>query len=566
MSADSPVAILFDEAGNPIKSVASGSDHCLGAAVVQDIRHSAGNSSVTNLAGGASFTGTAEVVAGFCAVRVSLASDQVIQVVVQQTHDGANWDIEDAWMVYPGIASGRMIKLFGSSLRVVATNIAASTTTYLRLNTCLCPVSEVLPRSLTGSGTVKLVQQTTSAFPDPKDFTDFGVRPALRADLAGSLRVRGPVLTDEASFRDDFTDGALVIALTGVLTFNGIYVSGNATSFLSTVNVGDYVKLDSDGNTALTVVKDVLSDTLLELEEDYLGTPGSGAASRTNWWYQSGNGGSVGYSTSILELISGATPGGHATIFRHGDYLPFSALFTLKLSQRVANQETYVGFMETSVLSAEKMAAVKFSGADNTKIKLVTSFSSDDVEETEITLPNGATTADYHDYRIEMRLSGVSMWVDEVKLATHVRHVPGPYDELSVTAGIANMGPVAGSGTLHVDVLMFGSYNQVDTAVAPRGETVPVVGYRSIIAASTSVTAAAADTQLLGVSLLRAGATIFNDSTALLYLKLGTGASTTSFTVRLGARDYYEVPFSYAGAVHGYWASATGSARITEVI
>jgi hypothetical protein len=566
MSADSPVAILFDEAGNPIKSVANGGEYRVGTAILQEVRHSTGNSSVANLSGGGSFTGTGELSSGFNAVRVSLASDQVITISVQQSHDGSNWDIEDSWLVYPGISSGRAIKLFGSHVRVVAQNISSVATTYLRLHTCLCPVMEVLPGALTRDGTLEMMRQTVSAFPDPHDFSLLGARPAMLADAEGSLRTRGPVLTDEASFRDDFTDGALVIALTGILTFNGVYVSGNGTSFLSQISIGDYVKLDTDGNTALTVVKDVLSDTLLELEEGYLGTPGTGAASRTNWWYQSGNGGTVGYTTSILELNSGAIPGGHATIFRHGDYLPFTALFTLKLSQRVANQDTYVGFMETSVLSAEKMAAVKFTGADNTKIALITSFSADDQEETEITLPNGATTADYHDYRIEMRLSGVSLWVDDVKLATHVRHVPGPYDELSITAGIANMGAVSGSGTLYLDVLMFGSYNQIDTAVTPRGETVPVVDYRPIVATSTSVAAAAADTQLLGVAPLRAGATIFNDSTALLYLKLGTGASTTSFTVRLGARDYYEVPFGYAGAVHGYWASATGAARITEVI
>ncbi len=59
--------------------------------------------------------------------------------------------------------------------------------------------------------------------------------------------------------------------------------------------------------------------------------------------------------------------------------------------------------------------------------------------------------------------------------------------------------------------------------------------------------------------------TIFNDSTAVLYLKYGTTASTTSYTVQLAANGYYEFPQPvFAGRVDGIWASANGSARVTS--
>ena len=66
--------------------------------------------------------------------------------------------------------------------------------------------------------------------------------------------------------------------------------------------------------------------------------------------------------------------------------------------------------------------------------------------------------------------------------------------------------------------------------------------------------------------LFRSGATVYNDSTAILYLALGTAAaSTTDFTVKMVADAYYEVPFGYTGAIRGIWASATGSARVGEI-
>lgn len=59
--------------------------------------------------------------------------------------------------------------------------------------------------------------------------------------------------------------------------------------------------------------------------------------------------------------------------------------------------------------------------------------------------------------------------------------------------------------------------------------------------------------------------TIFNDSTAVLYVKFGATASTTSYTVQLAAGDYFEFPQPlYGGVVDGIWAAANGAARTTE--
>jgi len=58
--------------------------------------------------------------------------------------------------------------------------------------------------------------------------------------------------------------------------------------------------------------------------------------------------------------------------------------------------------------------------------------------------------------------------------------------------------------------------------------------------------------------------TIFNDSTAILYVKSGSGSSLTSYSVKVLAGGYYDVPDRYTGIVTGIWASANGYAYVTE--
>lgn len=97
-----------------------------------------------------------------------------------------------------------------------------------------------------------------------------------------------------------------------------------------------------------------------------------------------------------------------------------------------------------------------------------------------------------------------------------------------------------------------------------------LVASRATTPAQTSVAASATSTTVLASNASRKGATITNDSSAVLYLKLGATASTTSYTVTLVGSAaapfaYYEVPFGYIGVIDGIWASATGNARVTEI-
>ena len=84
----------------------------------------------------------------------------------------------------------------------------------------------------------------------------------------------------------------------------------------------------------------------------------------------------------------------------------------------------------------------------------------------------------------------------------------------------------------------------------------------SSVAASVSAVTLIAN-QPNGVS----ARTIHNDSTATLYVKFGTAASTTDYTVKIPPDGYFEVPGPgpYGGIITGIWTSAVGNARCTEV-
>jgi hypothetical protein len=63
----------------------------------------------------------------------------------------------------------------------------------------------------------------------------------------------------------------------------------------------------------------------------------------------------------------------------------------------------------------------------------------------------------------------------------------------------------------------------------------------------------------------RLGCTIFNSGPGNLHVILGTAtASTSVFTTRLSAGDYYEVPFNYTGLIGGIFATA-GTAKVTTL-
>lgn len=94
-----------------------------------------------------------------------------------------------------------------------------------------------------------------------------------------------------------------------------------------------------------------------------------------------------------------------------------------------------------------------------------------------------------------------------------------------------------------------------------------MVRLRSTEATLSSVADTDSSTTLAAENTDRVGLLVFNDSAAALYLKYGATASSTSFTVKIAAGGYWEMPRPvYVGLIDGIWASnGSGAARVTEL-
>ncbi len=152
---------------------------------------------------------------------------------------------------------------------------------------------------------------------------------------------------------------------------------------------------------------------------------------------------------------------------------------------------------------------------------------------------------------------------------------PSLSNALTVTSTAS--GPAAEDAALSGNPLRMGvrASAAVPTAMSADGDIVTpwadksgrsVVKQQSGTGTTSQVSDTNVSTTILAANTARLGASVFNDSTVTLYLKMGTTASTTDYTVQLVAGAYWEAPYGYTGKIDGIWASDpnTGAARVTE--
>lgn len=86
-------------------------------------------------------------------------------------------------------------------------------------------------------------------------------------------------------------------------------------------------------------------------------------------------------------------------------------------------------------------------------------------------------------------------------------------------------------------------------------------------ATCTNVSDSASSVTLIAANTARLGLVLFNDSSAVCYVKFGTTASTSSFTHKMDAGSFWALDtVVYNGRIDAIWASAPGGAmRITEL-
>lgn len=276
----------------------------------------------------------------------------------------------------------------------------------------------------------------------------------LRTDPDGNLVTRAQVLTDELGYRANFANASLAVSI-GTATFTNGSRTVTGTGFLAAdLRTDDYVKLNADAEAAWVQVATLDSDTQLTLVAAYAGTGGTGASSRSILKPSTGSGGSISVASGVCTLTSGTTANSITEVERDVDWLPLVKQSGVAVSQRIANQGTYIGGYDESAPTAPKWFAwFVLDGTVNTTVKCQSGRnptqapSAAEIEETTVTIPNGATSATSRRYRVEVLGDRCNFFIDGVLVATHFRAMPGPGDLLTSTVRIANGATPPGSST-----------------------------------------------------------------------------------------------------------------------
>jgi hypothetical protein len=129
---------------------------------------------------------------------------------------------------------------------------------------------------------------------------------------------------------------------------------------------------------------------------------------------------------------------------------------------------------------------------------------------------------------------------------------------------IESLGPLSGGTGLSINANLTELEALVTTLQADVADGVRIPNATTGGTGTTDFTSTSYGT-IATASTGRLGCTIFNSGPGTLHVLLGTAtASTSVFTARLSAGDYYEVPFNYTGLIGGIFATA-GTAEVTEL-
>ena len=294
----------------------------------------------------------------------------------------------------------------------------------------------------------------------------------LISDENGAAYTRAGITTDEASLRINFSGASLSRALPGTQVWTNGSTTVTGTGFLSTtvpILIFDFVKKDSDDETAWVQISSI-TDTTITLDNAYTGTGGTGAGSNSSLKTTTGTGGSFTVSSGTLVVASGSTNSASTYISRQVDYGPLTMSTSCTISQRIANQDIYIGFNGAS-LDDRVYARFRFSAAVNTVATCETGWANTapaagtDLQSTSITLPNGATTAVANEYRIDVDGRIVAFYINDILVATHKQVIPKPYDVLSLQYEILN-GTGATTTSLTIGYIVCNNYDSVRITAA----------------------------------------------------------------------------------------------------
>jgi len=297
----------------------------------------------------------------------------------------------------------------------------------------------------------------------------------LLVDSGGALVTRSAILTDEGTFRANFANTSLSVAI-GSVTVVGNVVTGTGFSTLD-VHYKDYFKIDADAETAWKQIDSIDSDTQLTLVSDYVGSS-SGAASRALLQPTTGAGGSISVASGQCVITSGTTSGSRTVISRNVDYGPLVFRERVSISQRIANQNVRIGLAEASP-TPRWFARFRVTGTDAATVVTcesgrnpTTAPTVAETETSQVTIPFGLTTAALLDYRIEQLTESVRFYINGVLVAENSKALPSAFDFMNAGTLIENTAVPASSTTVTVDYVTVKNHNKLEVGVMSDAERI----------------------------------------------------------------------------------------------
>lgn len=296
----------------------------------------------------------------------------------------------------------------------------------------------------------------------------------IGVDTVGALSTRSSCLTDEGTFRVNFTNSSLALSL-GSVTISGKIVTGSGFSGVD-VHLKDYFKLDADGESAWSQIESIDSDTQITLLAAYTGGA-SGAASCALIKPETGSGGSIAVASGQCTMTSGTTSGSKTSISRVVDYAPLIYRGRHSVSQRIANQDIYIGLRDPSA-TPKYFARFKLTSTVNTSIICESGRnpsgapSASEIETTTLNMPGGVTSAALNDYRVEMLTESVRFYINGTKVAEHFKVMPSAYDIFASGVFIENTGVPASSTSVVSDFVTVKNHNKLEVGIFSDAEQV----------------------------------------------------------------------------------------------
>lgn len=283
---------------------------------------------------------------------------------------------------------------------------------------------------------------------------------SLYVDGEGSLVTRSGVITDEGSFRDDFTN-SLITNLTGEIEFvNGSNeIIGTDSLFTEELSRDCYIKYTSDGYESWAKVLRVKDDYHVLIDSEYQGSSASGVGVKANWIEIKNDTGETSILGSKINLDIGTTSESYVYLKKFADYAPMIQFWRLAVNNRVADQEIFFGFRD-NIENPNMLCDVILSGTDNTTLKFRSGWNGD-IEETEIKLQSGLITSNFLKYKLDVAPDYCSLIINGALVAKHDSHIPGMYDEMDAICGIKNTGTTSQSVKLELDSFFISNQNQI---------------------------------------------------------------------------------------------------------